>query len=105
MFCGAGKFNQTIENWDVSRVTSMSYMFHGGTDFNQPIGNWDVSKVKYMGYMFKHATSFNQDLCAWYNELQRTTTFTEMFRFSSCANPQPPNFTTKSSFCQACKGK
>jgi len=58
-----------------------------------------------MFYMFYEAFSFNQDLCAWYNMLQSTTTVTDMFRFSSCANPETPDFTTKSSLCQTCKGK
>jgi surface protein len=58
-------FNQPIGNWDVSKVTDMSYMFNGSTSFNQSIGNWDVSKVTNMSYMFNGASSFNQPIGNW----------------------------------------
>ena len=45
MFCDANAFNQPIGNWDVSKVSDMSYMFCSAKAFNQPIGNWDVSNV------------------------------------------------------------
>ena len=51
-----------IENWDVSNVTSMSYMFYGESSFNQPLNKWNVSNVKYMRHMFQVASSFNQPL-------------------------------------------
>ena len=40
-------FNEPINNWNVSSVTDMKYMFRG-TDgqhykFDQPLNNWDVS--------------------------------------------------------------
>ena len=38
-----------INNWDVSKVTRMSYMFEDAESFNQPLNNWNVSKVKDMG--------------------------------------------------------
>ena len=51
-----------IENWDVSNVTDMMYMFYHAESFNQPIGNWDVSHVTDMEGMFERAESFNQPL-------------------------------------------
>jgi hypothetical protein len=51
-----------INNWDVSNVTNMSYMFLGCLVFNQPIGNWDVSRVDTMKNMFNGATNFNQPI-------------------------------------------
>ena len=47
MFYGAIKFNQNISNWNVSKVTDMSYMFGGAKAFNQPLNNWNVSNVTY----------------------------------------------------------
>ena len=49
-----------INNWDVSKVTDMRWMFHGAESFNQPLNNWNVSKVTRMSYMFAYARSFNQ---------------------------------------------
>ena len=37
-------------NWDVSNVTDMSYMFYEVKEFNQPLNNWDVSNVILYGW-------------------------------------------------------
>ena len=41
MFQGAGSFNQPLNtsgnNWNVSKVTDMTYMFQNATSFNQPL--------------------------------------------------------------------
>ena len=67
MFRDASSFNQSLNNWNVSKVTNMEAMFWGATSFNQPLNNWNVSKVTYMYDMFEEATSFNQPLHApWY---------------------------------------
>ena len=34
-----------ISDWDVSKVTIMTFMFYGCASFNQDISGWDVSKV------------------------------------------------------------
>jgi len=58
-------FNQNIGNWDVSAVTNMSGMFWEVTNFNQNIGNWNTSNVENMWAMFNTATAFNQDIGNW----------------------------------------
>jgi hypothetical protein len=52
MFSEAEKFNQPLDNWDVSKVTNMGLMFFEAIDFNQPLNNWNVSNVKSMENMF-----------------------------------------------------
>ena len=64
MFNGASSFNQPLNNWNVSNVKEMGYMF-GDAGFNQPLNNWDVSNVTDMGGMFLRARSFNQPLNKW----------------------------------------
>ena len=44
-------------------------MFEDVTFFNHPLNNWNVSNVTDMAYMFMHANSFNQPLHApWYHD-------------------------------------
>ena len=35
-------FNEDLSGWDVSKVTTMWYMFEGSSSFNGDISNWDV---------------------------------------------------------------
>ena len=48
------KFNGDISKWDVSNVTTMSYMFSSCLSFNQDLSGWDVSKVIYDYDVFKN---------------------------------------------------
>ena len=34
-----------MPDWDVSKVTDMSFMFHGASSFNADLRKWDVSSV------------------------------------------------------------
>jgi len=61
MFFGS-RFNQPINIWNTSSVTTMSRMFQNNSDFNQPIGNWDVSSVTDMSSMFEGNKVFNQPI-------------------------------------------
>ena len=65
MFSVANSFNQNIGNWVLSGATNLNMMFAENTAFNGAIGNWDVSGVTDMGSMFLGATSFNQDIGGW----------------------------------------
>ena len=65
MFCGVKSFNHPLNDWDVSNVTDMAYMFCGAEKFNQSLNDWDVSSVADMTEMFSRAKSFNQSLNDW----------------------------------------
>jgi surface protein len=46
MFRGAKVFNQPLNNWNVSNVTSMDTMLHEASAFtNQDLSSWNVNKV------------------------------------------------------------
>ena len=58
-------FNDPLNNWNVSNVTNMRFMFRGALFFDQPLNNWDTSKVTDMSFMFDCAMRFNQPLNNW----------------------------------------
>ena len=65
MFYGSA-FNQPINSWDVSRVTTMAVMFMYNNAFNQPLDQWDVSSVTTINSMFVvNSGQFNQDISMW----------------------------------------
>ena len=65
MFFGnADTFNQNISGWNVSSVTTMSFMFYEAA-FNDDISGWNVSGVADMSYMFYDAYLFDQPLNDW----------------------------------------
>ena len=84
MFSGAASFNQSISNWNVSGVTDMLLMFFGAVSFNQPIGDWDVSSVTRMQSMFDGASSFIQPIGSW--NTSSVTNMIFMFRKATSFN-------------------
>jgi hypothetical protein len=77
MFMEAVKFDQPLNDWDVSNVNNMNAMFMEAITFDQPLNQWDVSNVVDMQNMFYLTTYFNQDLDLW--TPNKVTTFTSMF--------------------------
>ena len=55
-------FNENLNDWDTSQVTSMKSLFSGFSNFNQQLDKWDVSQVTDMRNMFAHCTKLNQNL-------------------------------------------
>jgi surface protein len=48
----AQNFNQNLNSWNTSKVTTMESMFENCLAFNQNISNWDISKVtNFSGFM------------------------------------------------------
>ena len=77
MFQDTENFNQNISAWDVSSVTTMEVMFERSRKFNQDISGWDVSIVTSMRYMFGSTDSFNQDISGW--DVSQVTNMMYMF--------------------------
>jgi surface protein len=48
-----------LNNWNVSGVTNMSFLFFSATSFNQNIGNWNLRSCSTATQMFRRSTSFN----------------------------------------------
>ena len=77
-------FNQPIESWDVSSVTSMSRMFKDASSFNQPLAAWNTASVNDMTQMFAGATVFARDISSW--DTSRVTAYTDMFDGATAFN-------------------
>ena len=65
MFWGCETFNSDLSNWDVSSVKNMNCMFWGCQTFNSDLSKWDVSSVGDMNCMFWNCQTFNSDLSNW----------------------------------------
>lgn len=70
-FCNL--FNQPLNSWNTSGITNMSYVFYGASIFNQPLNNWNTSAVTTMSSMFFDANAFNQYIGSW-----KTSSVTDM---------------------------
>ena len=84
MFWGASAFNQDIGSWNVSNVKDMSAMFYDAHAFNQDITSWNVSGVTAMGNMFNGALTFNQKIGSW--KVSSVTNMNNMFANTSLFN-------------------
>jgi surface protein len=77
-------FNQSLNSWDVNSVTNMSNMFESATSFNGNITSWDVSSVITMNNMFFNASAFNQNIGLW--NTSNVTNMVNMFSGASAFN-------------------
>ena len=78
----------------------MGWMFGHASRFNQELNAWNVSRVTSTYAMFYYASSFNQDLCPW----GKIPTFpydhvNGMFSGSGCTHKSSPSRTNKGPFC------
>ena len=75
--------NIDVSDWDVSRVTSMEYMFDGCVNINKDFSRWDVSNVESMRGMFNGCRDFNAELSGWGNKLGKVRNMSKMFGLCS----------------------
>lgn len=84
--CSSLVFNASINNWNVSSVTSLAFTFFGCSAFNQPIGMWDTSSNTSLSYTFASCNLFNQSIEFW-----DTSNVTDMsFAFHMATNFNQP---------------
>jgi surface protein len=84
MFDNALTFNQSINSWNTSNVTSMRSMFGSCSSFNQNLNSWDTSSVTDMSLMFSNATSFNGNISSW--DTRNVQTMLTMFSNATAFN-------------------
>nr|WP_288936239.1 BspA family leucine-rich repeat surface protein [uncultured Allomuricauda sp.] len=82
--CGELVGTALFNDWDLSSVISMDFMFREATNFNQDISNWDVGSAVTMMGMFLDAKAFNQNIGTW--DIQNVTTTERMFRGAESFN-------------------
>ena len=77
-FKGSEKFNGDLSKWQTTSATSMDEMFSGALSFTgSSLGEWDTSSVVSMSGMFEDAISFNQPLSLW--DTSQVTDMSSMF--------------------------
>jgi surface protein len=65
MFRQAPLFNQDINGWDVSKVTTTVLMFYQANSFNQDLNSWNVGSLTNPSRMFESCSSFNGNISSW----------------------------------------
>ena len=80
MFANCTHFRGIVNDWDVSNVTDMTGMFRGCKRFDgNGLENWDVSNVKYMNSMFNNCGELNTDFSKW--DVSNVIDMSGMFRY------------------------
>jgi surface protein len=92
MFGSCANFDTPINNWNTSSITNMSGMFFGASKFNQSIGTWNTASVTNMSSMFNGASSFNRSLNTW--NTGAVTNMSNMFFGASSYNQSMINWNT-----------
>jgi surface protein len=81
-----------IEDWDVSEVTNMGYVFYNFRTFNADLSKWNTGAVTTMNAMFIMASAFNSDVSNWNTEA--VTDMEGMFSLAYAFNSDVSNWNT-----------
>ena len=65
MFEGCSLFNQSLSGWNTSSVSYLEGMFYGCSDFDQSLSGFNTSSVTSMRSMFQGCGSFNHSINSW----------------------------------------
>ena len=93
MFNSAYNFNQSLDSWGPyigqSNLTQLKSVFLKTRKYNQPMDDWDVSNISDFTGMFSEARVFNQNLPSWDMRAARITNsmFKECFQFGANGIP------------------
>lgn len=102
MFKYSSSFNQTLKNWDTSKVTNMNGVFFAAIHFNngEDLGEsnkplvWDTSNVETMAGMFYTSQSFNQPLV--FSSTSKVKNMSSMFGYALSFNQDIGDWDTSS---------
>lgn len=72
-------FDEQLNDWVVNKVQIMTGMFSGCASFNQPLDQWNVSSVHNMDEMFMGCVRFNQPLNSWGDKISQVSHMSKMF--------------------------
>ena len=89
MFFECKKFKGNgLDNWDVSNVINMEYMFMRCENLDCDLSQWDVSNVKDMNHMFFECKNLIFDLSKW--NIDSLNKCNDMFKY--CKRKFIPNW-------------
>ncbi|CAL2078467.1 conserved protein of unknown function precursor containing a type A C-terminal secretion signal [Tenacibaculum sp. 190524A02b] len=80
-----------MNNWDVSKITSISQTFAECSLFNENIGDWEFTVLDNLSGTFKEATSFNQNIANW--NVSTADDFSDTFSGATAFNQPIGNWT------------
>jgi len=83
-FLDAVQFNGDISDWNLSSLTHFTMCFSNAKAFNQNISTWDLSLVENFNLVFFEAEAFNQAISGW--DVSVGTLFTRMFASAKSFN-------------------
>ncbi len=95
MFWGCDNLNADFSKWDVGSIQNFGSTFARCTVFNNPsLNNWDMSSATQISYMFQEADAFNQDLSAW--DVSNVTSMIGVFDGANAFNGDVSTWNTSS---------
>jgi surface protein len=75
----AKDFNEDLNGWDISNVSTLEGMFFGATAFDSNISSWNTRNVRSMREFMAGASSFNGDISQW--DVSNVETMESMCKF------------------------
>lgn len=89
MCAETNSFNQSLNDWDVSRVNSFASIFSNAKKYNQPLNKWDTANSTNFSFMFSGALEFNQSINSF--NMAKATNCEAMFQTARAYNQPMDN--------------